>query len=490
MCASANSPGRASSRERGDFHWDWLDRAFDVARRGGAQSRAGHADRDAAEMADGRASRHRAGRRSKGGRAASARAGTTRSPPPVYGRESARIVEALAQALRRARRARRLADRQRIRLPRAPYCPGDAHDLAAFRDWLRRRYQSPERLNDAWGTVFWSMEVASFDEVALPNLDRHRNQSRRAARFPALRLRAGRAPTTACRPTSSARHSPGRWVTHNFMGFFTRLRPFRAAPSIWISRRGIPTRSASPSAFRSATPSAPLWQDTAHPDIAPVPSRSLSRRRARPLLGDGAAAGPGELGAVQPDPGAGHGQALGARSACARRRGRLLFPLAPGALRAGADARRAQSARHSERSVAGRTRGGRGRRAISQRSAICRRAAARRSRWSSTTRPSWVCEIQPQGASFNYLELVFRWYEAVRRLGLDVDILRPGDSLDGYALVLAPTLPIVSEAAEAAFAGGRRRRCFRAAQRLQDPPVRHSRGPAAGAAALARSRSA
>ena len=64
----------------------------------------------------------------------------------------------------------------------------------------------------------------------------------------------------------------------------------------------------------------------------------------------------------------------------------------------------------------------------------------------------WICKIQPQGASFNYVELAFRWYEAVRRLGLDVDIVRPGDSLDGYALVLAPSLPIVSEAAEAAFA--------------------------------------
>ena len=64
----------------------------------------------------------------------------------------------------------------------------------------------------------------------------------------------------------------------------------------------------------------------------------------------------------------------------------------------------------------------------------------------------WVCKIQPHGASFNYVELALRWYEAARRLGLDIDILRPGDSLNGYALVLAPSLPIVSEATEAAFA--------------------------------------
>lgn len=40
---------------------------------------------------------------------------------------------------------------------------------AGFRDWLSRRYQSPEALNRAWGNVFWSMEYASFDEVDLPN---------------------------------------------------------------------------------------------------------------------------------------------------------------------------------------------------------------------------------------------------------------------------------------------------------------------------------
>jgi len=32
-------------------------------------------------------------------------------------------------------------------------------DLKAFREWLRMRYQSPEQLNEAWGNVFWSMEV-------------------------------------------------------------------------------------------------------------------------------------------------------------------------------------------------------------------------------------------------------------------------------------------------------------------------------------------
>jgi beta-galactosidase len=64
----------------------------------------------------------------------------------------------------------------------------------------------------------------------------------------------------------------------------------------------------------------------------------------------------------------------------------------------------------------------------------------------------WITTIQPQGADFRYSELVFRWYEAIRRLGLDVDFVPPGATLESYRLVLVPSLPIVSVSAERAFA--------------------------------------
>src|ERR1700721_1057549 len=68
------------------------------------------------------------------------------------------------------------------------------------------------------------------------------------------------------------------------------------------------------------------------------------------------------------------------------------------------------------------------------------------------SRPAPVTSNQTRGSDFSYLELTFRWYEAVRRLGLDVDIVPPGADLAGYALVLVPTLPHVDEAAATAFA--------------------------------------
>ncbi|WEV69706.1 beta-galactosidase [Bifidobacterium sp. ESL0775] len=40
--------------------------------------------------------------------------------------------------------------------------------LRAFRRWCKRRYGTIEAVNEAWGTAFWSQQVYSFDEIALP----------------------------------------------------------------------------------------------------------------------------------------------------------------------------------------------------------------------------------------------------------------------------------------------------------------------------------
>lgn len=45
------------------------------------------------------------------------------------------------------------------------YCDVSA---AAFRDWLRRRYDDVDRLNEVWGTAFWSQRYGDFGEVLPP----------------------------------------------------------------------------------------------------------------------------------------------------------------------------------------------------------------------------------------------------------------------------------------------------------------------------------
>ena len=64
---------------------------------------------------------------------------------------------------------------------------------------------------------------------------------------------------------------------------------------------------------------------------------------------------------------------------------------------------------------------------------------------------AWVYEIQPQGAEWSYLGPIYLFYSALRRLGLDVDVVPPGASLRGYALTVVPSLPIVRGEALKAF---------------------------------------
>jgi beta-galactosidase len=45
------------------------------------------------------------------------------------------------------------------------YCDVSA---AAFRVWLRRRYETLEALNEAWGTAFWSQHYADWEEIDPP----------------------------------------------------------------------------------------------------------------------------------------------------------------------------------------------------------------------------------------------------------------------------------------------------------------------------------
>ena len=93
-------------------------------------------------------------------------------------------------------------------------------DLAAFHIWLSEKYGTVETLNTAWGNVFWSMDYCSFDEIELPNLtvteanpshrlDFQRCCSDQVVAFNKLQVDILR------------KYSAGRDLVHNYMGFFT-----------------------------------------------------------------------------------------------------------------------------------------------------------------------------------------------------------------------------------------------------------------------------
>jgi beta-galactosidase len=56
---------------------------------------------------------------------------------------------------------------------------------------------------------------------------------------------------------------------------------------------------------------------------------------------------------------------------------------------------------------------------------------------------AWTLAIQPQRERFDYFAVVLSFYRALRRSGLNIDILPQGAQLDAYKLVVIPPLPIV-----------------------------------------------
>lgn len=104
------------------------------------------------------------------------------------------------------------------------YCPSCRR---GFQDWLRKKYGTLEKLNDAWGTSFWAHEYGTWGDIPLPmrpggnnpslELDHKRFHSDLNVSFQADQIRIIK------------EHCPGHFITHNFMGFCPTLNYFDLA---------------------------------------------------------------------------------------------------------------------------------------------------------------------------------------------------------------------------------------------------------------------
>ncbi len=310
----------------------------------------------------------------------------------------------------------------------------------AFRAWLAEKYGDVAALNTSWGGVFWSMEFRSFNEIDLHNLtvtepnpaqalDFNRFSSDQVVRFNRMQVDILRAA------------SPGRDIVHNFMGFYTEFDHHDVGRDLDVSTwDSYPLGFLEQFWFTDADKDRYMRQG--HPDIAAF-HHDLYR---------GCSAGRWSVMEQQPGP------VNWARYNPAPMSGMVrLWTLE--AMAHGAEMvsyfRWQQFGQAQEQMHAGLLRPDRtedigaheARQAMQDIAVIGPVGTPPKSvALLFDYQAEWVTNIQPQGQGFSTLKLVFEFYTAARRLGLDIDIVCPGTSLDGYRMVMVPCLPIISAA--------------------------------------------
>ena len=304
---------------------------------------------------------------------------------------------------------------------------------AGFRDWLRARYGDVATLNTAWGTVFWSQEYSDFAQIDPP-------VATVTEANPAHRLDYRRFASDAVRSFNRAQVdllrslSPGRPVTHNFMGFFTEFDHHDVSEDLDIASWDSYPLGFTQDFFLSDAEKL-RYARTGHPDI-PSFHHDLYRGMCK-----------GRWWVMEQQP----GPVNWARWNTVPLDGMVRLWTWQ-AFAHGAEVvsyfRWRQAPFAQEQMHAGLNRPDR---SVDQGGVEAAQVALELQQFPHAAavvqarvalvfdyRSQWMAQIQPQGADFNALELTFRAYSALRQLGLDVDIVAPRADLTGYALVVLP----------------------------------------------------
>ena len=312
--------------------------------------------------------------------------------------------------------------------------------LQRFRGWLKQRYGSIDALNTAWGTVFWSMEFRSFDEIDLPVATvteahpTHRLDYRRFASDEVVRY--NRMQTDIIRA-----HSPQRPVAHNFMQLFTEFDHYKVAADLDIATwDSYPLGALEEQWFDPSIKS--KWLRTGHPDFASFNHDVYRGMSKLPFWVMEQHPGPVNWAHWNPAPLPGMVR-LWSWEAFAHGAGCVSYfrwrqaPFAQEQMHAGLntpDNRLDMGG--SEASVVAKE--------IEQvleadgESRVATKVALV---WDYEAK--WLFEIHPQGADFHYPRFAFEYYSALRSLGLDVDVIPVDAPLDGYKMIVVPPLPVV-----------------------------------------------
>lgn len=99
----------------------------------------------------------------------------------------------------------------------------------AFAGWLEKKYGTVENLNNSWGTVFWSLQYASFEDVILPVYNSCEPENAHGwSHNPSLDLEYRRFASASWAEyqklqIDAVKKYSDKPVTHNFMGHFSDI---------------------------------------------------------------------------------------------------------------------------------------------------------------------------------------------------------------------------------------------------------------------------
>lgn len=308
----------------------------------------------------------------------------------------------------------------------------------AFRPWLKARYKTIDALNDAWGTVFWSQIYRDFDEIDLPNLtvtepnpshvlDFYRFSSDQVLSYHHLQTDILRA------------HSPERDIYHNAMGFFFDFDHYALGAAVdslgWDSY---------PLGFLDVAPYSEAdkrrYRQQGHPDFAGFHHDLYRGCNARFLTLE-QQPGPVNWAHHNAIPAPGMVRLWGLETLAHGGEAVTYFrwrqaPFAQEQMHAGL-------LRPDHQPAPGLQEASDTRRVIEQLDWAPKAQAKVALIFSYDA--VWLFEAQPQGQSWSYPMMAMEWYSTARRFGVDIDIISPDADFSGYDVILAPSLPIITD---------------------------------------------
>lgn len=307
------------------------------------------------------------------------------------------------------------------------YCEVSA---AAFRAWLGDRYGDIDRLNDAWGTAFWSQRYAGFDEILPP---------RSAPTFPnpTQQLDFRRFSSDQLLGHFIAerdilhRVSPGVPVTTNFMVMqHVRDMDYASwAPELDVVSNDHYLTAADPEAYRELAFSSDWVRGIAgnQPWIQMEHSTSAVNWQPRNI-----AKRPGELKRTSLQHVARGADGILFFQWRASRAGAEKFhsALLP---HAGTDTRLWREVCDLGRS-------------LDRIEEVAGSRAANRTAIIADWQAWWGCELDSHpSVDVHYLDQAHAWHAALTDQGLGIDVIPPSADLSSYQLIIVPTLYLVTD---------------------------------------------